>query len=342
MTEVSTTVLLSFGRPGPKQNPYLALLAGSFPARVKPVFFSWKGALFGDYDVFHVQWLELFASSRTGWRGLVKRVLLARLIQRLRRRHTPVLVTKHNERPHEGLPERDRRNYDALSSLVTNYITLNAHTETPREKARHVIPHGHYQDWYSTAVVSELDPPIVLFFGQIRPYKNIEDLIDAFSECSSSSVLRIMGEPINEAYAADLQLLVAGDPRIELKLGHLDDQLLADEIGRSALVALPYRTMHNSGAALLALSLSRPVLVTDNAINRDLQEEVGPNFVHLFDAPLSEAQLSGAMRAAAELALRPETVDLSARDWPALGDLHALAYEAALSARNGAEFRPRH
>ncbi len=62
-------------------------------------------------------------------------------------------------------------------------------------------------------------------------------------------------------------------------------------------MVLPYREMHNSGAALTALSLNRPVLVPDNEVNRELAEEVGPGWVFRYDGELTGRHLLDALAA---------------------------------------------
>ena len=105
-------------------------------------------------------------------------------------------------------------------------------------------------------------------------------------------------------------------------------------MSESELVVLPYRHMHNSGAALTALSLSRPVLVPDNAVNRDLAAEVGPGWVITFEGDLDADDL----RRALEEARRPDRADapdLSRRDWALAAPAHLAAYRRAVEIRRG-------
>ena len=97
---------------------------------------------------------------------------------------------------------------------------------------------------------------------------------------------------------------------------------------------LPYRSMHNSGAVLLALSLGRPVLVPANQVNDDLAAEVGPQWVLRYAGPLTTQVLAAAI---AELAAHPVTgqPNLTARQWPALGTQHVQVYEEALALAAG-------
>ena len=55
----------------------------------------------------------------------------------------------------------------------------------------------------------------------------------------------------------------------------------------SDLIVLPYTEILNSGAAILALSFDRPILVPRWEALPDLQEIVGPNWVRLYDGELN-------------------------------------------------------
>ena len=97
--------------------------------------------------------------------------------------------------------------------------------------------------------------------------------------------------------AAELQRRAAGDDRITLQLSYLDDAQLVRRVGEAEVVVLPYRQMHNSGAALGALSMDRPVLVPANPVNADLAAEVGPGWVHTFTGPMTADVLSECVQA---------------------------------------------
>ena len=87
--------------------------------------------------------------------------------------------------------------------------------------------------------------------------------------------MTVAGNPSTTELAAELVTAAGQDDRVQLRLHFLDDQELVTVATESSLVVLPYREMHNSGGALTALSLDRAALVPDNAVNRDLRDEVG-------------------------------------------------------------------
>ena len=105
--------------------------------------------------------------------------------------------------------------------------------------------------------------------------------------------------------------------------------MLVAEIGQAELVVLPYREMHNSGAILVALSLSRPALVPRSPANTALREEVGPGWVIEYDGELDPR---GDRRGTPDRAhvAADAAPDLSRRDWKVLGEEHAAAYRRAI------------
>jgi hypothetical protein len=99
-------------------------------------------------------------------------------------------------------------------------------------------------------------------------------------------------------------------------------------VTEAELVVLPYRDVHNSGAALLALSLDRPVLVPDNEVTAELAAEVGPGWVHRYDGELTAETLRRALSAVREERRAPRP-DLSGREWDGAAAAHVAVYRQA-------------
>ena len=214
----------------------------------------------------------------------------------------------------------------------SHVIRLTDQTAPPLDVPTSTIVHAHYRDWFERiepAAEATRNPRRALYFGLIKPYKGIEQLLKAVADNPEADLdVRLVGSPSDPILAAQVRAAVAADPRITADLSYADDATLAAEIADAALVVLPYRAMHNSGALLLALSLDTPVLAPDNEVNRRLAEEVGEGWLHLFDGTLTIDDLERALKAVAAgpPAGRP---DLSAREWPESAALHAAAFRAA-------------
>lgn len=338
-------VLQSFPANRPTTNPYLLQLSAELQRHVTVTGFSWRYALTGRYDVMHLHWPEATLHGSTAARSLARRVLLRALLLRLSLRRTAVVRTLHNVRSHEPAPRHEQKLLDRVDRRTDLWIRLNAATPVPPAALVRTIAHGHYRTWFAGYPQTEPVAHRLLFFGLIRPYKGVEALVSTFRETAvmpgrSGLSLHIVGRPFSPDVAEDLRQRVGRDERIVLRLGHASDESLAEEVYASTLVVLPYREMHNSGAALLALSLGRPVLVPANAVTAALRDEVGGDWVQTYDGELSAEALSAALDRVGTLRSAPPP-DLSARDWPDIALAHIEAYETAIAARRSRRGRRR-
>lgn len=328
----AVTVLQSFPVPRRTTNPYLVMLGRALRATpgVTVLNFSWKTALFGHYDVYHSHWPEILVGGRTPFRRLIRQGLALAILIRLRLSRRPIVRTVHNvERP-DGLTHRESALLDLIDRQTTVSIRLNSTTQLSDDHRFETIPHGHYRAWFAGYEPQNMRQGQIGYVGLIRRYKGVEGLVRAFRDTEGRReglTLRLGGKPSTAELAESVNSLAAGDPRIDLHLAFLSDAELVEIVTSSQLVVLPYRFMHNSGGALAALSLNRPVLVPDNEVNRKLSAEVGDGWVHLFDGELTADAILRALDATGPRSDRP---DLSARNWDRAGINHATAYRAAI------------
>lgn len=322
-------------------NPYIVQLVETLGRRddTEVVLFGFARAIAGRYDVFHVHWPDLMlTSARTPLRRLARQLLTTAFIIRLRLTRTPVVRTWHNLVRPDGLSRWNHWLLDALERRTSHVIRLTDQTAPPLDVPTSTIIHAHYRDWFEPVIeaVTESVGPVepvkrrVLYFGLIKPYKGVEQLLEAVADSPEADLdVRLVGSPSDPALADQVGAAAAADARISTDLSYADDATLAAEIAAATLVVLPYKAMHNSGALLLALSLDTPVLAPDNEVNRRLSEEVGEGWLHLFEGILTIEDLERALKAVA--ATPPHgRPDLSAREWPESAALHAAAFRAAL------------
>lgn len=317
----------------PTTNPYIVQLVEALRARpgLEVHLFSFRRAILGRYDVFHVHWPEALLTATSGPRRWRRRVLTLAMLLRLRITRTPLVRTWHNlERP-QGLGRVDGFLLDLADRWTTLRIALNPVSTFTDDKPSVVIPHGHYRDWYGRQRAEARVPGRVAYVGLIRRYKGVENLVTAFRALDRPGpTLRVSGRPSTDDLARSLEDLAGDDPRIGFDFSFLDDAAFVRELTSATLVVLPYHHMHNSGVALAALSVDRPTLVPDTAFNRLLAEEVGPGWLYFFSGELTTAALEDAL-AAVEASPPTGRPNLDRRDWPTAGADHEAAFRRALA-----------
>jgi glycosyltransferase involved in cell wall biosynthesis len=134
-----------------------------------------------------------------------------------------------------------------------------------------VIPHGPY-DHVVTAEAPRADaradsPFRLLYFGVIRPFKGVEDLVAAFNmldrDQASQFRLSVVGETWEGWTAPDRA--IARSPHadlIERVDRYVSDEELADYVARADAIVLPYHRSSMSGPLHVALAAGLPVVVT--------------------------------------------------------------------------------
>jgi glycosyltransferase involved in cell wall biosynthesis len=139
-----------------------------------------------------------------------------------------------------------------------------------------VIPHGPYSQYRRKSSAHEVqrqnppDPPScchLLYFGVIRPYKGVEDLITAFDALPPSAVtnyhLTVVGETW-EGWTAPADLIARSRyrDRITFVNRYVTDEEVAEFFATADAVALPYHRSSASGPLHVAMSHGLPVIVS--------------------------------------------------------------------------------
>jgi glycosyltransferase involved in cell wall biosynthesis len=114
-----------------------------------------------------------------------------------------------------------------------------------------------------------LDPhrPTLLFFGYIRPYKGLDDLVEAFARARDRRPdlqLLVVGEFYEgeERIRARIAELGLGDD-LKLVSRYVADHEVAAWFSACDVVVQPYRSATQSGVVPIAFRFERPVILTD-------------------------------------------------------------------------------
>lgn len=323
-----------------------------------------RSALWGGHDCWHLHWpddlLSITPRRAAAWRVAA---LLA-LMTGARARGIRMVWTAHDLGPHESPhPRLERFFWRHFIPRVDGVISLSerglraARERFPRLRGRpgFAIPHGHYREAYPPAPPKEnarreldlpLGAPVALFVGRIRPYKNVERLIEVFREMDAPEEARLVvaGNPTGDTLRRRIEAAAAGAERVHLALRFIPEARLPTYLAAADLVTLPYRDILHSGSALLALSFDRPVLVPGRGAMSELQEQIGSRWVRTCgpssNGSSGDALTPGALREALRWARRedrPARAPLGGFGWKHIAAQTVEAYRAVAQTNKPAQ-----
>ncbi|MEL6187277.1 MAG: glycosyltransferase [Myxococcota bacterium] len=277
-------------------------------------------------DLVHVHWPEsTFNHGLAGALWTTEALLGA--LDLFRARGAKVVWTAHNleahERRHPGPEARFWRRFirrlDGLLALGEGSLErARAHRPELDRLPAFVTPHPHYRgefpDRYSrTEARRQLElpatGPVLGFFGQIKAYKNVPALISTVGGQYELTLL-VAGKPRDAAMALEVKRAAEGFDNVRLHLRHLGSEEMQLWLRAVDLVVLPYRSILNSGSALLALSFDRPVWLPAGGLAEELQSAVPAPWVQ--SGALGADALHRALEATRVLPERSEGEHLSA------------------------------
>jgi len=270
-------------------NPYQTLLARgleaagtnvTFPAGYRRVLPFSRAVKDTESDVLHLHWLEPYLRGS----GPVSNAVYAEKIlfdlSLLKKKGVRLIYTEHNGLSHDtdrvAIEWRLRKRLFALVHHVIVHShaakTLVCETFGVDEQKITVIPHGHYRSYYGPAPTRDesrkrlgidTEGRVYLHFGMLRPYKGIENLLDAWKGhyvLNAQDRLFIAGRPIDDAYGAKLAQKAGQTPGVNLRIGYVSDDDVPVYFGASDVVILPFRRILTSGSLILAMSFDKPVI----------------------------------------------------------------------------------
>jgi beta-1,4-mannosyltransferase len=336
-------------------NPYICLLyqaVAELGVRVEE--FSPKVAFRSKHEVIHLHWAEQIfwgAAPPAASASYASKILVSLVAAKAR--GTAIVWTVHNLSPHE-MQSGQRRIWKAFSTclawLSDGFITLSPSTiplvrnayAGLRHKPGRSILHGHYIDSYPRSLPRQIareqlcispEARVFVHAGFLRAYKGIEALISAFRELKApDAMLLLAGEAQPGQFGQKLKALCSQDSRIRLHLGFQTPEQMVRILSCGDLTVMPCEKSLHSGSALLALSVSRPVLARTSPYFSDLQAVVGTDWLMHSDTKLDANLLSRGLDWA-EASERAPDPDLTACSWEVGGTKTLAFYQELLAKR---------
>jgi len=238
--------------------------------------------VYGKPDVLHLHWTNDFIVA-DGWpKTILKTVRFLIELLVVKALGIRIIWTVHNLSNHEKV----NSSYEIIVNryLIHLYDQIIVHCSSARSAVIqlyqlpdrlannvHVIPHGNYIDCYESSFTRhdariklnyEDDAILFLFFGKIRPYKGIFELIDAFCKIENPKAkLLIVGNPSNDMTKQELIMRSRIDDRINTYLQYIPENEIQIYMNAADVTVFPYTDVLTSGSVLLAMSFGKPIVV---------------------------------------------------------------------------------
>lgn len=349
-------VLSVVARPAFKdgvKKPYNFLLYGALERLgVRVSEYQTRHLLQGHVDIWHIHWPESLIETKSGSRAWFSAQQYRLLLHIARRRGIKLIWTIHDLVPHDLVyPRIEWSFWQDVIDRVDGVIALTRKgLDLAREKYPHlqtcpsfVIPHGHFRDAYPRTVTREEArqtlgiPPkkrVIAHFGQIRPYKNVPRLVQAFRALPGDDLMLLICGRISKRTGGRDEIVDAaeGDPRIRLELRYIKPEEIQLFLLAADLMVFPYSEILNSGSAILALSYDRPIVVPNLGALPELRDLVGDTWMRGYEGNIDARILADALAWALETE-RPPRAPLEALDWAGIGVQTLDAYRTIV--RNG-------
>lgn len=230
----------------------------------------------------------------------------------------PSAALCHNVVPHESFPLAGR----LAKWFLSRMSLLVTHSGSDAREAEALKPNSRILRLYLPVYDQYVDPDVtrekareklgysesarlVLFFGLVRSYKGVQDLVRAMKLLPEDVLLLIVGE----SYSGRSEILDAvSSLGLSCRVRWIDRFVPDDEVplyfSAADAVALPYRHATQSGVAQIALSFGRVLVLTDTG---GLSELVDPGSTGFLAQPWCPAGLAESIASALELRKDPET-----------------------------------
>lgn len=266
-------------------NPYQRELAKSLEKKGNKVeIFDGKTPIYEtakeeDLDIINFHWLTPYIHGENFPETLYRTLSTVLSLLMVKRRGIKLVWTVHNVESHNQKNMAVEKLFKLFCTKFCFAKIIN-HCNSAKEKVRQkyranefqleVIKHGNYINSYPNNIDKagaraelglEDKDTVFLYFGQIRRYKGILNLIGQFRELEDEdSKLVIAGNTMEKDLASEIKKNEVEDSRIIFHEGFVPDGKIQNYMNASDCVVLPYKEITTSGTVLLAMSFGKPVI----------------------------------------------------------------------------------
>lgn len=233
--------------------------------------------------------------------------------------------TAHNLQPHDKFHDNLHQDFQSELLALAHRVHVHSRSTLTELQARSradirgkvdVIAHGNYCRLKRLNRARQRGRLELLFLGQVRPYKGVEDLLRAFDALEGENVhLTIAGLQHGKLDLAGLR--PESVERVTIVDRAIEESEIPGFFAAADFAVAPYRAVTTPGSLILALSLGVPVIAPTLPAIRELlgQAQVGLLYDPAEPSALEEALRRAAAIPADQLAALRRTALAKAREW---------------------------
>jgi glycosyltransferase involved in cell wall biosynthesis len=226
-------------------------------------------------DILHFHWTSYQYEGNSNTSTFINLMKYMVKLKQAKNRGFKIIWTMHNYLPHEK--HGTFIHYIERLWMAHQADAIIVHASQGKEllekrlfrrKDVYVIPHGNYIPFFTRTpklaakqiLGAACNKPMLLYFGYIRPYKGVPDLLRVLHELPDLNVTLYVVGNATTATKQEIQSLIGNDSRIVPNLKYVSDEELALYLSAADMVVLPYHDVLGSGALMTALSFGCPVI----------------------------------------------------------------------------------
>ncbi|MFN4144913.1 MAG: glycosyltransferase family 4 protein [Runella sp.] len=230
-------------------------------------------------DVVYYDWVHSFIIGKSwGWSVVKSLVFVLEILYAIHIQKVRIVHTLHNLQNHAGLWLRLERviyglflrrcHWIRVYSEATKQAAIKRFGLNPHKiRVIQDLPYHFYYKNTATRTESrnrlgiDIEAFVYLFFGEMKPYKGLHQLIEAYKRVASPNThLLIAGKSYEEAYWQSLQQAAHGVSGIKWYHRFIEDDEVQYFFNAADVVVLPFVRIDHSGSIDLAMSFGKPVI----------------------------------------------------------------------------------
>lgn len=241
------------------------------------------------YKIVHIHWIAFYTQLSVPYQKKISWYSTLFAFWWMKLLDFKIVWTMHDIVPHEQETTDDLEISKRFAKITSAKIFHSKNNELDALKQgltigkKEIIPIGPYDIYPHNTNFSDARRKlgiketsfVILFFGLIRPYKGLEDLLAAYRSLNHKDiVLVIAGKSADDILFKQIDTL----PETHRVIYHdtfIDDNQVAKYFEAADVVCLPFRKITTSSTVLLAMAFKKPIVAPRIGSLTELPESVG-------------------------------------------------------------------